>query len=87
MQEGHSLRRKKPVYQSGTFIATPSGAAAGIAGLKEMTKEALGELPGAIHWAPKPVTQTEIDKVVITTAEFLSELKPVSERTSPQLVG
>ncbi len=39
-----SPRQKRPVHHGGTFIATPATAAAGIAGLKEMTKEALDRI-------------------------------------------
>jgi len=39
-----SPKQKRPVHHGGTFIATPATAAAGIAGLKEMTKEALDRI-------------------------------------------
>jgi len=39
-----SPKQKRPVHHGGTFIATPATAAAGIAGLKEMNKEALDRI-------------------------------------------
>jgi len=39
-----SPKQKRPVRHGGTFIATPATAAAGIAGLREMTKEALDRI-------------------------------------------
>jgi len=39
-----SPKQKRPVHHGGTFIATPATAAAGIAGLREMTKEALDRI-------------------------------------------
>jgi glutamate-1-semialdehyde 2,1-aminomutase len=39
-----SPKQKRPAHHSGTFVATPVIAAAGIAGLKEMTKEALDRI-------------------------------------------
>jgi glutamate-1-semialdehyde 2,1-aminomutase len=39
-----SPKSKRPAHHSGTLVATPIGAAAGIAGLKEMTKEALDRI-------------------------------------------
>ena len=39
-----SPKRERPAHHSGTFVANPISAAAGIAGLKEMTKEALDRI-------------------------------------------
>ena len=39
-----SPKQKRPVHHGGTYIATPATAAAGIAGLKEMNKEALDRI-------------------------------------------
>jgi len=39
-----SPKQKRPAHHSGTFVANPVGAAAGIAGLKMMTKEALDRI-------------------------------------------
>lgn len=39
-----SPKQKRPAHHSGTFVATPVIVAAGIAGLKEMTKEALDRI-------------------------------------------
>jgi len=39
-----SPKRERPAHHTGTFAGNPVGAAAGIAGLKEMTKEALDRI-------------------------------------------
>lgn len=39
-----SPKRERPAHHSGTFVGNPVGAAAGIAGLKEMTKETLDRI-------------------------------------------
>ena len=39
-----SPKQKRPAHHSGTFVSTPVIVAAGIAGLKEMTKEALDRI-------------------------------------------
>jgi glutamate-1-semialdehyde 2,1-aminomutase len=39
-----SPKQKRPAHHSGTLLATPIGAAAGIVGLKEMTQEALDRI-------------------------------------------
>ena len=152
-----SPKRERPAHHSGTFSGNPVGAAAGIAGLKEMTKEALDRINSLgdsladgiqhvladlkikaqvtgygslhqIHFTPEPVThaavslinqdrdicrlfhlamlnrgmfvakrnmynvsmpmtQTEINEVVMATADALSELKPFIKEIAPQLLG
>ena len=39
-----SPKQKRPAHHTGTFVATPINAAAGITGLKEMTKKALDRI-------------------------------------------
>jgi glutamate-1-semialdehyde 2,1-aminomutase len=39
-----SPKQKRPAHHSGTFVGNPVGAAAGIAGLEEMTREALDRI-------------------------------------------
>ena len=44
IMEVFSPKRERPAHHTGTFAGNPVGAAAGIAGLKEMTKEALDRI-------------------------------------------
>ncbi len=59
-----SPKQKRPAHHSGTFVATPLAAAAGIAGLKEMTAEALDRI-NSLGWSLRERLERILDDLKI----------------------
>jgi glutamate-1-semialdehyde 2,1-aminomutase len=81
----YSPKHKHPAHHAGTFVATPIAVAAGIAGLKEMTVEALDRI-NALGWSMKENLQSVLDelklKIQIKGYGSLQQLHFTSEPVS-----
>ena len=60
----YSPRHKRPAHHAGTFVATPIAVAAGIAGLKEMTPEAIEKI-NDLGWSMREKLQAVLDDLKI----------------------
>jgi len=60
----YSPRHKRPAHHSGTFVATPICAMAGIAGLREMTADTLDRI-NALGWSLAERLQKILDELKI----------------------
>ena len=60
----YSPRHKHPAHHAGTFVATPIAVAASVAGLKEMTAEAIDRING-LGWSLAEGLQGVLDELKI----------------------
>jgi glutamate-1-semialdehyde 2,1-aminomutase len=60
----YSPRHKRPAHHAGTFVATPIAVAAGIAGLKEMTPEAIEKI-NDLGWSMREKLQAVLNDLKI----------------------
>jgi len=60
----YSPRHKHPAHHAGTFVATPIAVAASVAGLKEMTAEAIDRI-NVLGWSLAEQLQSALDELKI----------------------